>query len=308
LLSSLLQEILEMGPVNDPKMEAVVEKFKLWDCPSLEHIQYPENSNIISDLFFLASDERKKLLLWCVRTIDKKLEANKPENFLAASGTCSTSVEAERFVSGNLSHARQLMVWYGLSELLVGAADDDHVADVLKRQSDNGKLIEDLAKNLKMGSSVKIIPFSLERELKGLKKEAPPLHRLLGLEKEGQKTINQMGEEIDTREGTQDMSNVVEKAGEMADEVLRLGETFQQTFRVKMEAWVPQEGQLVKGSKARPEMEQMALSLGTVCDYMASNLELANSSHQLSSLRGEMAALSEDCLNIGNFNTSSPAL
>lgn len=290
-------------------LAVVVEKFKLWDCPSLEHLNFAENSDIITELFFLPSDERKKLLVWCIKTIDKNLEANKVGDFLAASGTCSTSTEAERFVSGYLSHTRQPLVWLGLSELLADAADDDHVADVAKMQSENRKLIEDLAANWRMGSSVKIIPFSLERELKGLKKEAPPLHRLQGLERQGHKAISQMGEEVETREGgTRDMSNVVEKAGEMAEEVLRLGETFQHSFRVKMEAWVPQEGQLVKGSKARPEMEQLAHSLGTVCDYMASNLELANSSHQLSSLRCEMASLSEDCLNVGNFNTSSPAL
>lgn len=282
---------------------SVAEKLKLWDCKYLQQIEVASNPEIVNDLFFLPSEDRKMLLKWVLKTIDPSTEW-KVEEFLSVTGTCATAKEAENFVGCHQPRARQLGVWEGLSDLLQDP-DLDRVEELEKIQKTNGQLIDDLAETVNFAAQVScrlnITPYHFERELNGLKKTAPSMRKLMDLEKQGNEELEQIGvvDEMETSE------NILETAEKAVENVSYQGEKFDKVFRTDMEAWLPRGVLRGSGAMNRPEISQMADSLGMLSNYMSSNLQLANSNHQLSSLSSQMSNMHDKTLSTTQGDTFS---
>lgn len=148
-------------------LEQVTEKLRNKGCHYLTSLEYSENSEWISELFFKPSTERSQLLAWCVSKLDPDLEKISPEETLKMIGVC-TSSEASSFSSAIMSRNRQLKIWSFLADLLTTSVEDHETENTRLKLSHSSSFTDALAEVVSSDSTSKlsIFPVHFERELK----------------------------------------------------------------------------------------------------------------------------------------------
>jgi len=269
-------------------IEKVFKHFQTFDCPLLKTLTLKNNPDLIDEIFFTQSEGRQKLLTWYLKTVDSSSEWNKFEDFLLATGTCSKP-DAEAFISVKAPTRKQEEIWTNLSMLLVDSIDEfkideeSRIEDAENCQRKLEKCLDELCLNSNFSGSVHIIPFSLEREVKSMKKDAPTVSRLLAIERKGLEELSAHSS-VDEYQ-PQEIEGVVEKAGETADRLMEVGDKFQTVFRNKFESLVPKDSNVKLDRGGHPEIEAAAATLEEISQYIENNVKLAEANHHLQSLR-----------------------
>jgi len=266
-------------------LEVVAEKFRRLGCSFLEKVEVSSNKEWIDDLFLQPTQERKRLLLWCLKTVDSSFELMKVDDFLVASGICRSSDEAKSFNSGEMQRNKQVNVWEALAMLV----DEENLEleKITEMHAKSASFIDALAENVnfeqQMKAPLEITPYHLERELKSRKMvEAPPIkvfRNVLSLAQVEKQNLLQF-ESASNEEELNDQ-DVLEKLSVKCDEISDEMEGFEMKFRAELEPWLVGRSASTLGSKARPEVNIMADTLEKISGHFTNNLTITNSSHQV---------------------------
>jgi len=266
-------------------LEAVAEKFRRLGCSFLEKVEVSSNKEWINDLFLQPTQERKKMLIWCLKMVDSSFEFMKIDDFLVASGICRSSDEAKSFVSGEISRNKQVNVWQALA--MIVDEDSLELEKITEMHAKSGSFIDALAENVnfeqQMKAPLEITPYHLERELKSRKMvDAPQIKvfkNVLGLAQVEKQNLLQF--ESASNKDELDDQDVLEKLSAKCDEISESMEGFDVKFRAELEPWLVGRSASTLGSKARPEINVMADTLEKISGHFTNNLTITNSSHQV---------------------------
>jgi len=281
-------------------IESIAEKFKRLGCSFLEKVEVSTDNAWINDLFLQPTQDRKRLMLWCLKTVDPSFELMRLDEFLSASGICKSPNEAKSFVSGEMSRTRQISVWEAFARLI----DEEKLEfeEVTEMHAKNCTFIDALAENVNFEQQAKapleITPYHLERELKSRKvAEAPQIKvfkKLLGLAQVEKSNLLQF--DVNKNEEESDDHDVLEKLKAKSDEIFEKKEGFDLKFRTELEPWLTGRSVSSLGTKDRPEVEQMAECLEKIGEHFSNNLTITNSAHQVTKA-------SEEILNVLAYST-----
>jgi len=266
-------------------IEAVAEKFKRLGCSFLEKVDVSSNRAWINDLFFQPTQERKRMLLWCLKTIDASFELMKIDDFLVATGICRSPDESRNFVSGEMPRKKQESVWSAFARLI--NEDSLELEEITEMQTKACSFIDALAANVNFEQQIKapleITPYHLERELKSRKiVEAPQIKvfkNVLNLAQEEKQNLSQfvsLSKEDELKD-----QDVLKNLSMKCDEVSIMMEGFDVKFKTELEPWLVGRSASSIGSKERPEVISMAETLEKLSGHFSDNLTITNSAHQV---------------------------
>jgi len=266
-------------------LEAVAEKFRRLGCSFLEKVEVSSNKEWINDLFLQPTQERKRMLFWCLKMVDSSFELMKIDDFLVASGICRSSDEAKSFVSGEMSRNKQVNVWQALA--MIVDEDNLELEQITEMHAKCGSFIDALAENVnfeqQMKAPLEITPYHFERELKSRKMGETPqmkvFKNVLSLAKVEKQNLLQFDSASNKEE--LDDQDVLEKLSGKCDEISENMEGFDLKFRAELEPWLVGRSASTLGSKARPEVNVMADTLENISGHFTNNLTITNSSHQV---------------------------
>jgi len=229
-------------------LEQVTEKLRNKGCHYLTNLEYSENSDWISELFFKPSAERSQLLAWCVSQLDPDLEKISPEETLKMTGVC-TSSEASSFSSAIMSKNRQLKIWSYLADLLTTSVEDQDTENTRLKLSHSSSFTDALAEVVSSDSTGKlsIFPVHFERELKlsGTSQVSMPsdsqLSSTLQHVQEAFRELDKFAKlEISDRNTGQE---TLEKIEEVAGEVVKKSEEFNAKNQTEFSSWLQSQHQ-----------------------------------------------------------------
>jgi len=281
-------------------LESVAEKFKRLSCSFLEKIDVSSNNAWINDLFLQSTPDRKKLMLWCLKTVDPSFELMRVDEFLSATGICKSADESKSFVTGEMPKQKQIIVWEAFARLI----DEENLEfeEINEMQSNNCNFIDALAENVNFEQQAKdpleITPYHLERELKSRKiVDAPQIKvfkNVLGLAETEKSNLLQFDASEDDSEP--DDHEVLLELETKSDEIFGKKEGFDLKFRTELEPWLTGRSVSSIGSKDRPEVKIMAEGLEKIGEHFSNNLTITNSAHQVTKA-------SEEILNVLAYST-----
>jgi len=267
-------------------LEIVAEKFKRLGCTFLEKVEVSSNKAWIDDLLLQPSQERKRLMIWCLKTVDDSFELMRVDEVLAASGVCKSSDEAKSFITGEMAKNRQVVVWQAFANLI----DEDNLEFemITEVHAKSCTFIDALAEHVNFEQQtqapLEITPFHLERELKSKKMADAPKIKVfkdvLGLAEV--EKANLLRFELAENVEELDDQDVLENLGAKCDEISEKKEGFDIKFRTELEPWLTGRSVSSLGSKKRPEVNQMADTLEKISGHFNNNLTITNSAHQVS--------------------------
>jgi len=281
-------------------LESVAEKFKRLGCSFLEKVDVSSNNAWINDLFLQPTQDRKKLLLWCLKTVDPSFELMRVDEFLSATGICKSADESKSFVVGEMSRQRQVLVWDAFARLI----DEENLEfeEITEMQSNNCNFIDVLAEKVNFQKQAKspleITPYHLERELKSRKMvDAPPIKvfkNVLSLAETEKSNLLQF--DASEHDVERDDHEVLLKLESKSDEIFDKKEGFDLKFRTELEPWLTGRSVTSIGSKDRPEVKIMEEALEKIGNHFSNNLTITNSAHQVTKA-------SEEILNVLAYST-----
>jgi len=281
-------------------IEVVAEKFKRLGCSFLEKIEVPSNKAWINDLFLQPTQERKRLVLWCLKTIDPSFELLRVDEFLSSSGICKSSDESKSFVSGDMPRNRQITVWEAFANLI----DEENLEfeEITEMHAKSCTFIDALAEHVNFEEQTKapleITPYHLERELKSRKMvDAPQIKvfkNVLGLAEIEKKNLLPFDSTDDVEE--LDDHDVLVNLEAKCDEISVKKEGFDSKFRTELEPWLTGRSVSALGAKERPEVKLIEDTLEKISGHFNNNLTITNSAHQVTKN-------SEDILNVLAYST-----
>eukprot|EP00092_Neocalanus_flemingeri_P036143 GFUD01039354.1.p1 GENE.GFUD01039354.1~~GFUD01039354.1.p1 ORF type:complete len:310 (+),score=57.11 GFUD01039354.1:2082-3011(+) len=273
-------------------IESIAEKFKRLGCCFLEKVEVSSNNAWINDLFLQPTQDRKRLLLWCLKTVDPSFELMRLDEFLSASGICNSPNESKSFVSGEMSRNRQITVWEAFARLI----DEEKLEfeDITEMHAKNCTFIDALAENVNFEQQTKapleITPYHLERELKSRKMaDAPQIKvfkNVLGLAQAEKSHLLQFDQNENAEES--DDHDVLSNLETKSDEIFEKKKGFDTKFRTELEPWLTGRSVTSLGTKDRPEVGTMAESLQKMSDHFSNNLTITNSAHQVTKASEEI--------------------
>jgi len=225
-------------------LEQVTEKLRNIGCPFLANIEYSENTEWISELFFKPSSERNQLLAWCFSKLEPDFEKIKPEETLKMIGVC-TSSEASSFSSAIMSRNRQLKIWSYLVDLISLTAEDQETDKTKLRLSLASSFTDALAEAVSPDcSKLSIFPGHFEREVKlsssfSQKFSMPSDSQLSATLVQGHETYSDLdrfaGLEIADRKTEEETLGCIE---DVANEVLKKSEEFNAKHHTEFSSWL----------------------------------------------------------------------
>jgi len=229
-------------------LESVIRKFKDSGCSLLDHVDVTSSQEWLMDLFFVPSDERKRLIDWWIRSLDPSLATVDAADFIKSLGICS-SLESSSFVSGVLSKSKLLNVW----EHLAGLKSDSEInlETELEDQKRVKGFIESVSEtidyNVLLKSKIDIVPFHFEKEIKNRlgtpsKAGIPSLEDLKGTLFKGKQLHSSLGHFADLNSDNSD-DNVIEDIRKLSEDISEKLDQFHVTNNTEFSPWL-----------ARPEM------------------------------------------------------
>ena len=211
------------------------------------------------DLFYSASNDRRKLLDWCIKSLDADSEsAGDSSEIISSLGLCSSADAKSNFifmfclsfhfllsvfVSGKMNKRNQLKIWTDLSSLLPHTSIDlDNLRLDTKRYVD---IVESLADEVKFDtfgkSRLMILPFHFDKELKKSKvkeSDLPSLETLSEVLENGKQLLVSLEQFSDYSEDDEASLMLLNSVGEVCDELKNNLETLDVKHNTEFVPWM----------------------------------------------------------------------